>query len=106
MQPSICLLCARKGTKTVVETDNSVHRSSVLVDLPAIFSSASAQELLAKPVLRALMVEYWCWEQGMADWYARQPVRRHRDFAGWIVEGRALFDRLDELKQLARGVGA
>jgi S-formylglutathione hydrolase FrmB len=48
------------------------------------------------------MVEYWCWEQEMADWYARQPMRRHRDFAGWIVEGRVLFDRLDELKQLAR----
>ncbi|MGA9361731.1 MAG: hypothetical protein WBW75_28200 [Mycobacterium sp.] len=88
----------------MMETDNSVPASSLLVDLPAIFSSASAQELLAKPALGALMVEYWCWEQGMADWYARQPVRRHRDFAGWIVEGRALFDRLNELKQLARGV--
>lgn len=83
---------------------NSVHRSSFLVDLPAMFSSVSAQELLAKPLLRALMIEYWCWEQGMADWYARQPARRHRDFAGWIIEGRALFDRLDELKQLASGV--
>jgi hypothetical protein len=87
-----------------MESDNSAPTSLLLVDLPAIFSSASARELLAKPSLRALMVEYWCWEQGMADWYARQPVRRHRGFAGWIVEGRALFDRLDELKQLARGL--
>lgn len=87
-----------------MENHNSVRTSSLLVDLPAILSSASTRELLTNPVLRALMVEYWCWEHGMADWYARQPVRRHRDFAGWIVEGRALFDRLDELKQLARGV--
>ena len=105
LRPS--MLCApARETKTAMGTDNSVHTSLLLVDLPAIFSSASARQLLAKPVLRALMVEYWCWEQGMADWYARQPVRRHRDFAGWIVEGRALFDRLDELKQLARGVDA
>ena len=92
----------------MTDTDNSVHKSnsvdtsSLSVDLPAVFSSASAEQLLTKPVLCALMVEYWCWEQGMADWYARQPVLRHRNFAGWIVEGRALFDRLDELKQLAR----
>ncbi|WP_424076559.1 hypothetical protein [Mycobacterium sp.] len=105
LRPSICVCVPASGTKTVMENDNSVPASSLLVDLPAIFSSASAQELLTKPALGALMVEYWCWEQGMADWYVRQPVRRHRDFVGWIVEGRALFDRLDELKQLARGLG-
>jgi len=87
-----------------MENGNSVPTSLLSVDLPAILSSASTQELLAKPMLQVLMVEYWCWERGMADWYARQPVRRHRDFAGWIVEGRALFDRLGELKQLARRV--
>ncbi len=77
------------------DTENSV-------DLPAVFSSASTQQLLTEPALGALMVEYWCWELEMTDWYARQPMQRHRDFAGWIVEGRTLFDRLDELKQLAR----
>ena len=86
----------------MMDTDNSVDTSSLSVDLPAVFSSASTHQLLTKPALGALMVEYWCWEQEMADWYARQPMRRHRDFAGWIVEGRVLFDRLDELKQLAR----
>jgi len=85
----------------VMDTDNSVDTSSLSVDLPAVLSSASTQQLLTKPALGALMVEYWCWEQEMADWYARQPMRRHRDFAGWIVEGRVLFDRLDELKRLA-----
>jgi hypothetical protein len=44
-------------------TDDSVLASSLLVDLPAISSSAAVQELLAKPVLRALMVEYCCWDR-------------------------------------------
>lgn len=81
--------------------ESRVSRSLRLLDLREFLSSASGQELLEKPMLRELMVEYFCWEQGMADWYARQPVRRQDGFATWIVEGRVLFDRLDELKQLA-----
>jgi hypothetical protein len=83
----------------------AVHRSTppspAFADLPALLCSASDQALLANPALSALMVEYSCWELHMADWYARQRPRRHRDFNGWIVEGRALFDRLDELKKVA-----
>jgi hypothetical protein len=74
---------------------------SVFIDLPALMSSASDQALLADPALTALMVEYSCWELHLADWYARQQPKRHREFNAWIVEGRALFDRLDELKRVA-----
>ena len=35
------------------------------------------------------------------DWYTRQPPRRHCEFNDWIIEGRALFDGLDELKKLS-----
>jgi hypothetical protein len=79
----------------------STPPSPVFVDLPALLSATSDQSLLADPALSALMVEYSCWELHLADWYARQRPRRHREFNGWIVEGRALFDRLDELKKVA-----
>ena len=47
------------------------------------------------------MVEYACCELHLADWHARQPTRRHREFSDWIIEGRALFDGLDALKKIA-----
>ena len=68
------------------------------VDLPALLSSVSDQALLADPALRAFVVEHSCYELHLADWYARQPPRRHCEFNDWIIEGRALFDGLDELK--------
>ncbi len=47
------------------------------------------------------MVDYSCCQLHLADWHARQPPRRHREFKDWIIEGRALFDGLDELKKIA-----
>jgi hypothetical protein len=79
----------------------STPQSPAFVDLPALLSSASDQALLSDPALSAVMVEYSCWELRMADWYTRQQPRPHREFNGWIVEGRALFDQLDELKEIA-----
>lgn len=81
----------------------STPSSPAFVDLPALLSSVSDEALLADPALSALVVEYACWELQLADWYARQRPRRDRDFNPWIVEGRALFDRLDELKGIAHG---
>ena len=50
------------------------------------------------------MVEYSCYQMHLADWHARQPPRRHGEFKGWIIEGRELFDGLDELKMIAHNV--
>jgi hypothetical protein len=69
------------------------------VDLSALLSSVSDQDLLADPTLRALVVEHSCYQLHLADWYARQPPRRHREFNNWIIEGQALFDGLDALKK-------
>jgi hypothetical protein len=78
------------------------HRvSPAFIDLPALMSSVSDQALLADPGLEALFVEYFCYEVHLADWHARQPARRHHEFKDWIIEGRALFDRLDALKTSA-----
>ena len=78
------------------------HRASpAFVDLSALLSSVSDQALLADPALRALVVEYPCYEVHLTDWHARQPPRRHGDFKDWTIEGRALFDGLDELKETA-----
>jgi hypothetical protein len=71
------------------------------VNLPALLSSVSDQALLADPTLRALVVEHSCYELHLADWYARQRPRRHAEFNDWIIEGRVLFDGLDELKKTA-----
>lgn len=78
--------------------------SPAFVDLSALLSSVSDQALLADPALRALMVEYSCYQMHLADWHARQPPRRHGEFKGWIIEGRELFDGLDELKMIAHNV--
>jgi hypothetical protein len=79
-----------------------VHLASpAFVDLSALLSSASDQALLADPALRALMVEYSCYEVHFSDWHSRQPPRRQTDFNDWIIEGRALFDGLDELKEIS-----
>lgn len=75
--------------------------SPAFIDVPALLSSTSDQALLADPALSALAVEYACWELALADWHARQRPKRDPEFHGWIVEGRGLFDRLDELKQVA-----
>lgn len=78
------------------------HRASpAFVDLSALLSAVSDEALLADPALRALMVDYACYQLHLADWHARQPPRRHGEFKDWIIEGRALFDRLDELKEIA-----
>lgn len=78
------------------------HRASpAFVDLSALLSSVSDQVLLADPALTALIVDYSCYQLHLADWHARQPPRRHREFKDWIIEGRALFDGLDELKKIA-----
>ena len=78
------------------------HRAPpAFVDLSVLLSSASDQALLADSALRALMVEYACCELHLADWHARQPPRRHREFNDWIIEGRSLFDGLDALKKIA-----
>lgn len=71
------------------------------VDLSALLSSVSDQALLGDPALRELMVECSCYEMHFADWYSRQPRKRHADFDDWIIEGRALFDGLDQLKETA-----
>ncbi|SPM32237.1 Mycobacterium rhizamassiliense ORFan [Mycobacterium rhizamassiliense] len=73
------------------------------VNLPALLSSVSDQTLLADPALRALVVEHSCYELHLADWYARQPPRRHCEFNDWIIEGRGLLDGLDELKKTVYG---
>ncbi|WP_237567976.1 hypothetical protein [Mycolicibacterium lacusdiani] len=57
--------------------------------------------MLANPALSALVVEYSCWELHWNEWGRRQPCKRGREFKEWIDEGRALFDRRDELKSLA-----
>jgi hypothetical protein len=75
--------------------------SPAFVDLSALLSSVSDQALLADPALRALMVDYSCSELHLADWHARQPPRRDGEFKDWIIEGRALFDGLDALKEIA-----
>jgi|KBSSwiStaDraftv2_1062776.scaffolds.fasta_scaffold09526_8 hypothetical protein len=77
--------------------------SPAFIDVPAFLSSASNQALLADPALSALTVEYACWELALADWHARQRRKRDPEYPGWIAEGRALFDRLDELKKVAHG---
>jgi len=81
------------------------HRSTpppiAFIDLPALLSSASDKALLSDPALSALMVEYSCWELRMADWYTRQRPKPHPEFKGWIVEGRTLFDQLDDMKKIA-----
>jgi hypothetical protein len=78
------------------------HRASpAFVDLSALLSSVSDEALLADPAQRALMVDYSCYQLHLADWHVRQPPRRHREFKDWIIEGRALFDGLDELKKVA-----
>jgi hypothetical protein len=81
------------------------HRSTppsiAFIDLPALLSSASDQALLSDSVLSAHMVEYSCWELRIADWHTRQRPRPHPEFKGWIHEGRALFDQLDEMKKIA-----
>ncbi|WAC93831.1 hypothetical protein [Mycobacterium sp. Aquia_213] len=78
------------------------HRASpAFVDLSALLSSVSDEALLADSALRALMVDYSCYQLHLADWHARQPPRRHGEFKDWIIEGRTLFDGLDELKQIA-----
>ena len=77
------------------------HALSNFVDLSALLSTVSDHALLADPALGALMVEYVCWKVHLAEWHGRQPPRRHRDYDGWIGEGRALFDRRDVLKRIA-----
>lgn len=49
------------------------------------------------------MVDYSCYQLSLADWHARQPPRRHREFKDWITEGRSLFEGLDALKEIAYG---
>lgn len=82
----------------------STPAAPVLIDLAAVLSCAGDEEVLGKPGLSELIVEYACWEREMAEWHARQPRRRDPAYAGWIGEGRGLFDRLDELKDTARRV--
>jgi hypothetical protein len=78
------------------------HRAfPAFVDLSALLSSVSDEAMLADPALRALMVDYSCYQLHLADWHARQPPRRRGGFDDWIIEGRALFDSLDELKKIA-----
>jgi hypothetical protein len=71
------------------------------VDLPAVLASISDRAMLANPALSALVVEHSCWELHWNEWVRRQPSKRGREFTEWIGEGRALFDRRDELKALA-----
>ena len=71
------------------------------IDLPALLASVSDDALLANRALAALMVEYSCWDMQLAEWHGRRLPKRHDGFAEWISEGRALFDRLDELKTSA-----
>jgi hypothetical protein len=75
--------------------------SPAFVDLSALLSSVSDQALLADPTLRAIMVDYSCYQMSLADWHARQPPRRHREFKDWVTEGRSLFEGLDALKEVA-----
>ncbi len=73
------------------------------IDVPALLSRASDQAVLADPALSAVVVEYACWELALADWHAQQRPKRDPEFYDWIAEGRALFDRLDELKRITHG---
>ncbi len=78
-----------------------IPRSPAFIDVPALLSAASDQALLDDPALSALVVEYACWEISLADWHSRQRPKRDPQFHSWIAEGRALFDRLDQLKAVA-----
>lgn len=76
---------------------------SVFADLPNVLSSFSTRELAEDPQLCALLAEYSSTEFELGDWYSRQPARRNSaDFRRWITEGRAIFDRRDEVKRTAR----
>ena len=79
----------------------SRQESPAFVNLSALLASVSDQALLADPALAALMVEYSCWEMQLADWHDRRLPKRNERFNEWISEGRALFDRRDELKAIA-----
>lgn len=70
-------------------------------DLPALLASVPDQALLAVPALAAFVTEYSCWELQLADWHASRLPTRRAGYDGWIREGRALFDRYDELTTTA-----
>lgn len=74
------------------------------VDLPSLLASVPDHVLLANPALASLVVEYDCWDRQAAEWYERRIPKRHSQFSPWIMEGRALFGRRDELSQLACGL--
>jgi hypothetical protein len=82
-------------------TRSPIPYAPAFIDVPALLSTASDHALLADPALSALAVEYACWELALADWHSRQRPKRDPEFHPWIAEGRALFDRLDELKTVA-----
>jgi hypothetical protein len=82
-------------------TQNASHESPAFVNLAALLSSVSEHALLSDPALGGLMAECACWEVYLNDWQGRQPTKRSHDYNDWICEGRTLFDRRDELKQLA-----
>lgn len=92
-----------QGNQPRMAARRSIPSSPAFVDLPALLSSVSDEALLADPALRALLVEYACWELQLADWHAGQLPRRDPEFDHWIAEGRLLFDRLDELKRATHG---
>jgi hypothetical protein len=71
------------------------------VDLHSLLASVPDHVVLAKPALASLMVEYACWDRQTAEWYERRMPKRNNQFSLWIVEGRALFSRRDELAQVA-----
>ncbi len=83
-------------------TSESAHDATAgFVDLQALLASVSDEAMLADPALTALVVEYSCWQLHWDDWCTRQPSKRHIAFKEWVVEGRELFDRRDELKGVA-----
>lgn len=70
-------------------------------DLPGLLASVPDQALLAVPALAAFVTEYSCWELQLAEWHGRRIPNRHDGYHEWIREGRALFDRYDELTTMA-----
>jgi len=80
---------------------SSPPAAPAFVDLSVLLASASDEALLADPALAALIVEYACWERELAEWHSRTLPQRHKGFNDWIGEGRALFDRRDEVKATA-----
>lgn len=83
-------------------TSDSAHDATTgFVDLQALLASVTDPAMRSDPALRAVIVEYFCWQRHWDDWCTRQPTGRQTAFKSWVVEGRELFDRRDELKVVA-----